>query len=64
VWPSDGNFLLVRFRKAEAAIDACRAGGVLVRDFTRAPGLSGCARITIGDAGQNRKLLEILGGVG
>ncbi len=63
VWPSDGNFLLVRFRDAGKVIEACRAGGVLVRDFTRTPGLAGCARITVGDAEQNRKLMNILGSV-
>jgi histidinol-phosphate/aromatic aminotransferase/cobyric acid decarboxylase-like protein len=36
---------------------------VLLRDFTRAPGLAGCARITVGDGAQNRKLTDILGGV-
>ena len=63
VWPSEGNFLLVRFRNADAAMEACRAGGVLVRDFTRAPGLAGCARITVGDGAQNQRLTDILGSV-
>jgi histidinol-phosphate aminotransferase len=61
VWPSDGNFLLVRFEDAAAAMHACEAAGVLVRDFSRAPGLRGCLRITVGTAAENRRLLAALG---
>jgi histidinol-phosphate aminotransferase len=60
VWPSEGNFLLVRFANAERALQACEQAGVLVRDFSRARGLGGCLRITIGTAGENRKLLAAL----
>jgi len=61
VWPSEGNFLLIRFRDADSAVAACRDGGVLVRDFSRRPGLTGCVRITVGDESQNRMLVDILG---
>jgi len=64
IWPSEGNFLLVRFRDADSAVAACRAGGVLVRDFSRKPGLAGCVRITVGDEAQNRALADILGRLG
>jgi len=60
VWPSEGNFLLVRFRDAASAVSACRDGGVLVRDFSGRPGLAGCVRITVGDEAQNRILQDIL----
>jgi histidinol-phosphate aminotransferase len=60
IWPSEGNFLLVRFRDADSALTACRAGGILLRDFSRAPGLVGCVRITVGDEDQNRALVDIL----
>ena len=60
VWPSQGNFVLARFRDADLAVKSCRARGVLLRDFSRKPGLEGCVRITVGDEDQNRLLLEIL----
>lgn len=64
VWPSEGNFLLVRCRDADSLVAACRDGGVLVRDFSRGPGLAGCVRITVGDEPQNRALVDILGSLG
>lgn len=60
VWPSQGNFVLTRFRDADLAVKSCRARGVLLRDFSRKPGLEGCVRITVGDEDQNRLVLEIL----
>jgi len=60
VWPSEGNFLLVRFADAAAAMAACEAAGVLVRDFSRQPRLTGCLRLTVGTAAENRKLLRAL----
>jgi histidinol-phosphate aminotransferase len=63
VWPSSGNFLLARFSDAAAALEACEAAGVLVRDFSRQPRLDGCLRITVGTAAENRRLLAALAGV-
>ncbi|MGD9386819.1 MAG: histidinol-phosphate transaminase [Gammaproteobacteria bacterium] len=60
VWPSEGNFLLVRFADAAAAMAACEDAGVLVRDFSRQRGLAGCLRITVGTAAENRQLLRAL----
>ena len=60
VWPSEGNFVLARFGDAAAAMAACEAAGVLVRDFSRQPGLKGCLRITVGTAAENRRLLAAL----
>lgn len=62
VWPSAGNFLLVRCADAAAAFAACEQAGVLVRDFSRQPGLAGCLRITVGTTAENRKLLKAIGG--
>ncbi len=58
VWPSEGNFLLVQMRDAAVCIDACQRRGVLVRDFSRTPGLDQCVRITIGDDEQNTRVLD------
>lgn len=62
VWPSEGNFLLVKFDAAAAALAACESAGVLVRDFSRQPRLQGCLRITVGTAAENRRLLAALAG--
>jgi histidinol-phosphate aminotransferase len=60
VFPSDANFLLVEFRDARRALEAGKAVGLLVRDFSSAPGLAGCLRISIGTPGQNERLLAAL----
>ena len=60
VYPSDANFLLVRFRDARAALEAGRETGLLVRDFSGAPGLANCLRISIGTPEQNERLLAAL----
>lgn len=45
-WPSEANFVLVRFGPAVSAIvDAMAARGVLIRDRSATPGCAGCARI-------------------
>ena len=60
VYPSDANFLLVRFRDARKALEAGKAVGLLVRDFSSAPGLANCLRISIGTPEQNERLLAAL----
>jgi histidinol-phosphate aminotransferase len=59
---SDANFLLVEFRDAGRALEAGKAVGLLVRDFSRAPGLANCLRISIGTPAQNERLLAALEG--
>jgi histidinol-phosphate aminotransferase len=56
VHPSDANFLLVEFRDARRALEAGKATGLLVRDFSAAPGLPNCLRISIGTPDQNERL--------
>ena len=60
VFPSDANFLLVEFRDARRALGAGKAAGLLVRDFSSAPGLAACLRISIGTPEQNGRLLAAL----
>lgn len=60
VHPSDANFLLVEFRDARRALDAGKDVGLLVRDFSAAPGLAGCLRISVGTPEQNARLLAAL----
>ncbi len=60
VYPSEGNFVLVRFGDAEAAVDSCSRAGILVRDFSRQPGLAGCVRITVGSESENERVIAAL----
>ena len=57
VFPSDANFLLVQWTDARRALEAGRAVGLLVRDFSTAPGLANCLRVSIGTPDQNERLL-------
>ncbi|WP_202844885.1 histidinol-phosphate transaminase [Luteimonas saliphila] len=60
VYPSQANFLLVRFRDAEAAFHALLAAGIVVRDQRAARGLGDALRITIGTPEQNDRVLAVL----
>lgn len=60
VYPSDANFLLVECRDAGRFLAAGKSVGLLVRDFSSAPGLANCLRITIGTPEQNERLLDAL----
>jgi histidinol-phosphate aminotransferase len=60
VYPSDANFLLVEFRDARRALEAGMGVGLLVRDFSTAPGLAQCLRISMGTPAQNERLLAAL----
>jgi histidinol-phosphate aminotransferase len=63
VYPSEANFLLVRFgEEAPRVLRRLRRGRVLVRDRSRDPGLGGCLRVTIGTMGQMRRFIETLDG--
>ena len=61
VWPSEGNFLLVRLPEAAEVRRRLRDDyDILVRDFSAAPGLTGCLRITVGTPGENDAVLRAL----
>jgi histidinol-phosphate aminotransferase len=57
VFDSDANFLLVRCRDARSTLEAGKSAGLLVRDFSQAPQLAGCLRISVGTPEQNERLL-------
>lgn len=65
VWPSAANFLLFRTDEPDL-FDRLLDLGVLVRDFSSAPGLTDCVRVTIGTPDENdwflRALHKVLGG--
>lgn len=60
VYPSQGNYLLVRFRDAERAFRELLAAGVVVRDQRAAPQLGDALRITIGSPDQNDRVVLAL----
>lgn len=63
VWPSDANFVLFRVPAAGEVFRALLDRGVLVRDFSTAPRLSDCLRVTIGTAAENDEFLAALADV-
>lgn len=58
VYPSDANFLLVRFQDENLILNACRDLGIVVRN--RAPEILKSVRITIGTPVENDQLLRTL----
>ena len=64
VYPSAGNFLLVRFVDADAAFAALLAAGVVVRDMRAMPQLGDALRITVGSIDECRRVLAGLDALG
>jgi histidinol-phosphate aminotransferase len=60
VYPSAGNFLLVRFDDAETAYRRLLAAGVVVRDMRATPGLGDALRITVGLPEENDAVFAAL----
>lgn len=60
VYPSQANFLLVRFADAGGAFERLLAAGVVVRDMRAMPQLGDALRITIGTPAQNDAVLAAL----
>jgi histidinol-phosphate aminotransferase len=62
VWPSGSNFILFRPRSTAAAVAWQRMvdSGVLVRDFSTTPRLTGCLRVTVGTPDENSAFLDAL----
>jgi histidinol-phosphate aminotransferase len=60
VYPSDANFLLVRFTESKQVFSELIRRGIIVRDRSGEPGLANCLRITVGTPEQNTILLNAL----
>jgi histidinol-phosphate aminotransferase len=60
VYPSQGNYVLARFRDAESAFRSLLAAGVVVRDQRAAPQLGDALRITVGSPEQNERVISAL----
>ncbi len=61
VFPSDANFLLVRFKEARKILLTLIEHGVIVRDRSELILCNDCLRITVGTPEENERLLEVLG---
>lgn len=59
-FPSHANYLLFEVPDAGSVWDALYARGVLVRDFSRTPGLEGMLRVSVGAPYENRAFIEAL----
>ena len=61
VFPSAGNFLLVRVPDAAAVFDALLTERVLVKNVSKMhPLLAECVRLTVGSPDENARLLAAL----
>lgn len=60
VYPSQGNYVLVRFDDAERAFRTLLGAGVVVRDQRAAPQLGDALRITVGSPAQNDRVIAAL----
>jgi len=60
VYPSDANFLLVKFRDAATVMDFTQKQGIILRDRSTQPGCANAIRITIGTPQENQALLQAL----
>lgn len=60
IYPSDTNYLLVRFREAEQVYRYLQNNGLVVRSRTRDIHCAGCLRVTAGLPEENDRLLELL----
>ena len=60
IWPSQANFLFVRFRSLDEVTCCLDGAGIAIRTYTNGFELRNCARITIASATDNDRLLQAL----
>lgn len=60
IYPSEANFLLVKFYDADKVYDYLISKGIIVRNRSHVPGCRNCLRITVGTQKENIKTLEYL----
>jgi histidinol-phosphate aminotransferase len=57
VYPSDANFLLVKFTNSKFIFEKLQKKGIIVRDRSKQVLCENCLRITIGTEKENNKLI-------
>ena len=60
LFPSDANFLLVKFLNAQKIFEHLKKNGIIVRDRSKEVNCENCLRITVGTETENRKLIQTL----
>jgi len=60
VYPSETNFILIKTVKSKELSSALAAKNIGIRDFSTAPGLVNCIRITVGTPLENDQLLQAI----
>lgn len=60
IYPSDANFLLVKFKNSKAVFNYLKNKKIIIRDRSREPKCDNCLRITIGAKKENNLLLAAL----
>lgn len=59
-YPSSANYVLLRVQNAATIWEMLYARGILVRDFSRAPYLEDCLRVSVGTPEENNSFLHAL----
>jgi len=60
VWPSQANFLLVRFRDLAEVGNCLKDAGIAIRTYDNDAALKDCARITIAAIADNNRLIHAI----
>ena len=60
IYPSDSNFLLVKFKNSYKIFNYLKENKIIVRDRSNVIGCENCLRITIGTREENTKLISVL----
>lgn len=60
VYPSEANFILVKFDDADAMYAHLISYGIIVRNRNKVHGCAGCLRITVGLPEENDLLIKAL----
>lgn len=60
VYDSKSNFILVKFKEALKLFDFLLLNGIIVRNYTRAPRLDNCLRISVCRKHENDKILDVI----
>jgi histidinol-phosphate aminotransferase len=60
IYPSDANFLLVKFNDSKSVFEYLLNSGVIVRDRSKVLLCENCLRITVGTATENEQMIAFL----
>ncbi|SUC32305.1 Histidinol-phosphate aminotransferase [Providencia rettgeri] len=60
VYPSETNYILVRFTDGSKVFKALWDQGIILRDQSKQPGLINCLRITVGTEIENTRVIEAI----